>query len=256
MERSRGATRLRRLYQRGCAKALLPRTHGAEPEAVLVNTSGGITGGDRLSYAAEVGAGAGLTVTTQAAERVYRSRGDWGLVDARLTLGAGARLDWLPQETILFEGGRLARRLTVEMAEDARATLLETVVLGRAAMGETLTDAAITDHWRVHRGGRLVHAEALRLGPDIRVSARGRATLGGARAFATLVHLAPGAEDRLGEARAVLGGAGGEVRAAATAKPGLLILRFLAPDAAPLRGALIRFLMDFRGAPPPRVWSL
>ncbi len=262
MEVKRGATRLDRLYQQGCAKAILPSVHGGIPEAVLINTSGGITGGDKLSYATSVGAGAALTVTTQAAERVYRSTGDFGLMDVTLTLGAGARLDWLPQETILFEGGRLARRLTVDMAEDARLTLLETVVLGRAAMGETLAEAAITDHWRINRGGALIHAEALRIGPDVRVAARGRAALNGARAFATLIHAGPGAEDRIGEARSLLaaaresGAPGSAVAAAASAKPGLLILRFLAPDAAPLRAALIHFLMAFRGAPLPRVWSL
>ncbi|TPE53115.1 urease accessory protein UreD [Amaricoccus solimangrovi] len=254
MEVSRGASRLRRLYQEGCAKALLPRAHGPTPEAILINTSGGITGGDRLAYAAAVGARAELTVTTQAAERIYRSTGEAGTLDVTLSVGPGARLDWLPQETILFEGGRLVRRLSAEMAEDARLTLLETVVLGRAAMGETLRDASITDHWRISRGGRLVHAEALRLGPDITVGSRGRATLGGARAFATLVHLAPGAEDRLGEVRALL--AGVDLQAAASAKPGILILRFLAPDAAPLREALFRLLMGFRGTPLPRVWSL
>ena len=256
---ARGATRLDRLYQQGSAKILLPRTHGGAPEAVFVNTSGGITGGDRLGYALEAGAGAELTATTQAAERIYRSTGDLGIMEVALTLGPGARLDWLPRETILFEGGRLARRLTVEMAEDARLTMLETVVLGRAAMGETLAGATITDHWRLFRAGALVHAEALRLGPDARMAARGRAALRGSRAFATLLHAAPGAEERLGAARAMLGAAGAAeagVAAAATAKPGLLILRFLAPDAAPLLAVLARLLTALRGAPPPRVWSL
>jgi urease accessory protein len=254
MTRARGDTRLRRLYQQGCAKALLPRVHGGTPEAVLINTSGGITGGDRLDYGVELDAGTALTVTTQAAERVYRASGGVGAVAVDLRVGAGARLDWLPQETILFEGGRLARRLTAEIAEDAELTVLESVVLGRAAMGETLRDATITDHWRLSRAGRLVHAEALRLGPDIGAAAAGRATLAGARAFATIVHLAPRAQDRLGQARALLEGIG--IPAAASARPGLLVLRFLAPDAAPLRAALFRFLMDFRGAPLPRVWSL
>ncbi|PZQ47799.1 MAG: urease accessory protein [Rhodovulum sulfidophilum] len=254
MTRARDATRLRRLYQQGCAKALLPRVHGGTPEAVLINTSGGITGGDRLDYGVVLDPGAALTVTTQAAERVYRSSGGVGSVSVELALGAGARLDWLPQETILFEGGRLARRLAAEVAADAELTVLESVVLGRAAMGETLADATLTDHWRLRRDGRLVHAEALRLGPDIAAATAGRATLGGARAFATLVHLAPAAQDRLDQARALIDGIG--VAAAASARPGVLILRFLAPDAAPLRAALFRFLMAFRGAPLPRVWSL
>ena len=254
MTRTRGATRLRRLYQQGCAKALLPRVHGGMPEAVLINTSGGITGGDRLDYGIVLDAGAALTVTTQAAERIYRARDETGVLAVDLGVGPGARLDWLPQETILFEGGRLARRLGADLAEDAELTVLESVVLGRAAMGETLRDATLTDHWRLRRNGRLVHAEALRLGPDIGAATASRAALGGARAFATLVHRAPGAHHRLDAARALLEGIG--VPAAASARPDLLILRFLAPDGAPLRAALFRFVMAFRGSPLPRVWSL
>lgn len=254
-----GRVRLDRLFQQGCAKALLPRTYGGPPEAVLINTSGGVTGGDRLDYALTSGPGAALTVTTQAAERIYRSSGGAGRISTRLELGAGATLDWLPQETILFEGGRLERKLEVDMAEDARLTALETLVLGRAAMGETLEHAFFSDHWRIRRAGRITHAEALRIdgGCDggIGRATGGMATLRGARALATLVHVSPEAEARLDGARALLSGIDG-VEAAATARNGVLTLRFLSPDNAPLRAGLIRFLMAFRAGPLPRVWSL
>jgi urease accessory protein len=249
----RGATRLVRLYQQGCAKALLPRSHGPTPEAVLINTAGGVTGGDRLDYALEAGDGARLTGTTQAAERVYRAISGEAGIATRLTLGAGAALAWLPQETIVFRGGRLARRLEVDMAEDARLVALESVVLGRTAMGEIVTAGALNDQWRIRRGGRLVHAEALRLEGDLAAAAAGPATLAGARAFATLVFAEPGADARIDRARTLLADA--RVQAAATAKPDLLIARFIG-DAAPLRAALIRFLIGFRGQPMPRVWKL
>ena len=121
-------------------------------------------------------------------------------------------------------------------------------------MGETMRTGAISDQWRIRRDGRLVHAEALRVAGDLARAAAGAATLAGARAIATFVHAAPGAETRLDQARALLAGQSG-VTAAASAKPGILIVRFLAADARPLRDALIRFLMAFRG-PLPRVWSL
>jgi urease accessory protein len=252
----RGAIRLDRLYQEGCAKAILPRTHGPVPEVVLINTAGGVTGGDRIDWRLAVGPGAALVATTQAAERVYRSTGGPAQVTTRLELGAGARLDWLPQETILFEAGRLERRLEVEMAEDASLTALEALVLGRAAMGETVATGGFSDQWRIRRAGRLVHAEALRASGDLAAATAGAATLGGARALATLVHLAPGAEARLDEVRRRLADTGtGAVTAAASAKPGLLVVRFLAPGAQALRAALIRFLMGFRAAALPRVWS-
>lgn len=250
-----GRNRLERLYQQGCAKAILPRSHARLPEAVLVNTSGGITGGDRLDYAMTAGDGAGLVVTTQAAERIYRAASGVGQIATRLTLGAGAELAWLPQETIVFEGGAVERTLDVEMAPDAQFTALESMVLGRAAMGERVTVGHISDQWRIRRGGRLVHAEALRASGDLAAATASPATLGGARAFATLVHAAPGAAERIDAVRALLP-EGPAVRAAATTKPDLLILRFISRDAAPLRAALIRFLTAFRQDALPRVWSL
>ncbi len=248
-----GRVRLDRLVQEGCGKALMPRTHGGPSEVVLVNTSGGVTGGDRIDWRLAVGDGAALVATTQAAERIYRASGGAGRIATRLVLGAGARLDWLPQETILFDGGRLDRTLDVEMAGDATLLALETVVLGRAAMGERVATGLLSDHWRIRRDGRLVHAEAVHAEGDLAAATAGPATLRGGRAFATVVLAAPGAADRLAAARALLGDAG--VEAAATAKPDLLVARFVAAEAHRLRGALVRFLMALRPSPLPRVWS-
>lgn len=239
--------RLARLYQQGCAKLMLPRS-AAGREAVLVNTAGGVTGGDRLRFAATLGAGEALTVTTQAAERIYRSAGGDGVVTTKLSLGAGARLDWLPQETILFDGAALTRRLEVEMEEDARLLCLESYVHGRAAMGETVSRLSLRDDWRIRRGGRLVHAEALRMsGP-----ASAGACMGDARASATLLYLGPDAEERIDAARAALP----DADAGASAWDGRLVARLLAMDGAALKAALTRFLTAFRGAPLPRVWAI
>jgi urease accessory protein len=140
------------------------------------------------------------------------------------------------------------------MAEDAALTALECVVLGRSAMGEAVETGALSDQWRIRRAGRLVHAEALQVSGEIARAAAGPATLRGARAFATLVHLSPGAESRLDAARRALQGMD-TVTAGASAKPGVLIARFLSADAQALRAGLIRFLMAFRNAPLPRVWT-
>ncbi|MGF1660409.1 MAG: urease accessory protein UreD [Rubrimonas sp.] len=252
-----GASRLRNLAQEGSAKALAPRVAGPVPLAVLVNTAGGATGGDLFRWRAEVGAGAALTVSTQAAERIYRSTGADAQVETRLALAPGARLDWLPQETILFEGSRLSRRIDVEMAGDARLTAVEALVFGRSAMGERLTQGALSDQWRIRRDGRLIHAEALRIA-DFGHALAARALAGGALASATLLHVAPDAADRLDEARALARDArrGEIVEAAASLKPGVLIARFLSADARALRRALTGFLTAFRGEAPPRVWAM
>ena len=248
-----GERGLKHLYQSGCSKVLLPQNFQPVPEAVLINTSGGVTGGDRLEYSASVQDASALTVTTQAAERIYRASSGEGFITNTLTLDAGSRLEWLPQETILFEGSALKRQLNVKMDESASLLALETLVLGRKAMGETLQHAHLSDQWRIRRGKRLIYADAIRFS-EPEVETQSTATLNGHRALATLVYVAPDAEDRLLHARRLLDFE--DVDAAASAWNGLLTLRFLAADAQPLRKALISFLTDFRRSDLPRVWHI
>ncbi len=253
-----GVTRLERLFQEGQAKIRLPKVHGDEPvSAVLINTAGGIAGGDRLNYAARFGAGTRALVTSQAAERVYRSSptdgGLDGVIETRLEVEAGARAEWLPQETILFEGAALSRRLDIDMAADASLVAVEAVVFGRTAMGEEVRSARLTDRWRVRRGGRLVFADALRLDGDVKDILAGSATGGGARAIATVLLVDGSAEERIDGVRDVLASASGE--AGASAFDGLLVARLASPDPTALRSDLVRLLLHIREAELPRVWS-
>lgn len=260
MQRAKGcvevgfsARGLHHLYQSGCAKALLPRCFGGIPEAVFINSSGGVTGGDRLTYSAAVSEGATLCVTTQAAERIYRASAGVAEITNTLTLTDDSQLDWLPQETILFEGSALKRQLNVSMDAGSRLLALETIVLGRKAMGETLQNATLSDAWRIKRDRRLIYADALRFeAPSLQTGSV--ATLGGNRALATMIYVAPDAEDRLSQARDLLDFT--DVEAAASAWNGMLVIRFLAVDAFPLRAALTAFLTQFRGAELPRVWHM
>ncbi len=246
--------RLKRLWQQGSGKAMLPRMHGRAPEVVFLNTAGGLTGGDRLDYTLELEAGGHAVGTTQTAERAYRSRDGSARVDTRLRVGAGARLHWLPQEVIVFEGAGLDRQLTVDMVGDAELVMLETLVLGRAAMGERLGDIALTDRRRVIRDGRLAMVEALGIGPEDLARA-GAAGLSGAVALATLVVFAPDAGDRLDRLRAALPPMG-VVRAAASAWDGRIVARFMASEAWPLRIAVARAVETVTGGPLPRVWQI
>jgi urease accessory protein len=249
-----GASVLDELRERGAAKFRLPRLRRGEAlEAVALNTAGGVTGGDRLAYAAEAGAGSRLTVATQTAERAYRARGaEVGRVETRLVAGPGATVEWLAQETILFDGCALDRRTTLDIAPDATILLVEPRVLGRAAMGETLRAGRLREATELRRGGRLVWADRLRLEGDIAAQAAQAATLRGARAFATLIYAAPDAEARLNEARFHLG----DGDAGASAFDGTLIGRIVSPCGYELRERLTRFLTGFRRAAPPRVWEM
>ncbi|MDZ4349017.1 MAG: urease accessory protein UreD [Xanthomonadaceae bacterium] len=259
-----GASALAGLYQSGSGKCLLPRCRDGRVEAVLLNTAGGLTGGDQLTIQLDVGPGGRLIASSQAAERIYRSTGDDASISSRLTLAAGARLDWLAQETIAFEGARLRRSLHVDMAPDATLLAVEPLVLGRTAMGETVRSGRVSDQWRVRRGGRLVFADALRLESPIDRLLATPASAGGARAMATVLLVSPDAEERLDEVRSTLASAtdapdradSDRTEAAASAWNGLLCVRLLSHDSTALRRRLCHLLTVIRGEPLPRVWAL
>ena len=150
-----GVTRRRQVYEDGPLRVRFPNSSGPALDAMIVNTAGGIAGGDRHDLDINVGEGATLGVTTAAAEKVYRALGPDAEIAVKLAVGAGARLSWLPQETILFDCARLNRRIEVELAADATLVMAEAVVFGRSAMGEAVAEGAFTDRWRVRCGGRL-----------------------------------------------------------------------------------------------------
>lgn len=248
-----GRTALTHLHQAGCCKILLPKTHGGDPEAVLLNTAGGLTGGDRIAYEAVIGDGAGATLTTQACERVYRSTGDDAVVQNRLRIGASARADWLPQETIIFDGGRIRRSFEVDLGDGATLLAVESVILGRAAMGETLKSGAFRDRWRIRRDGRLIFADDTRLPASMAAGLTGSATLGGARAFATLVMVGHDAPARIDKLRNLA--FGGEFGTSALSDD-VLVARVVAPNGESLRNTLTVAIGSLReDRPLPRVWQ-
>ncbi len=220
---------------------------------MLVNTGGGVAGGDAYRVELALNAGADVAATTTAAEKIYRSDGPAARIETRLSLGPGARLLWLPQETILFDGARLERKLEVDMAGDAELLVVESLVFGRLAMGETAIDAKLADSWRVRRDGRLVFADETRL--DHAAAALDRIAVGaGARAVATIVAAAPDVEARLADLRAALEAEGEGVEAGASFFDGLIVARLVSPSPARLREAIIASILALGGGEPPRLW--
>jgi len=249
-----GETRLDACYQSGSTKIRLPRVApDAVKEAVLLNTAGGLTGGDRLVYRVSVGAGSRASVSTQAAERIYRRRAGEARVETRLTVGPGARLDWLPQETILFDNSALSRRLEAEVEIDGTLLAVETIVLGRRAMGETTRNVLVRDSWRVRRSGTLVFADGLRLDGNAEAIMSGGATGGGATTLSTLLLVSPDAQDLLDAVRETLACCQSE--GGASAWDGLLVARLLGSSAQAHRTDLIALVERLRGLAMPRVWN-
>ena len=251
LEQLAGKTRLVRLRQIGSAKAILPAV-GLVPEIVFLNTSGGLTGGDRLSFHLALGAGAKAVATTQTAERAYRAGDGLAKVDVNLTVGVGGWVDWLPQETILFDQSALERRTTIDLSAQAGCIALEAVVLGRPAMGEVVKRLSFRDIRLIRRNGVPVMQEPLFINTSTLIA--GPAVLGGSKAFANLVMIGPQTDAALLAARAVLDEPG--VYGAASAWDGKLAVRMMAVDGWPLRRQICRVLEAIRPGPLPRVWQM
>lgn len=241
------------LRMAGSLKLMFPRPAGPAFEAVLVNTAGGVTGGDEFTTEAGAAPGTSLTLTTQAAERAYRANGiEPGRVATRLDVGLGARFAWLPQETILFEGAHFVRTLEVEMAEDSRFLMVEPVVFGRVAMGEELRGARFHDRVEIHRDGRLLWRDAVRLEGDLAAQMDLAAIGNGARAMASLVYAGPDAGAFLDRLRALMPNTAG----ASLVRDGLLAARLLAPDSYTLRRSLMPALRLLNHYEIPKPWML
>jgi urease accessory protein len=249
-----GRTPLSILHQSGAARVRFPNVaEGAPPEAVLLNTAGGLTGGDRIDTHVELGPGAAVTVTTAAAEKIYRALEGETTVRVGLTLAAGAQLAWLPQPTILFDRSSLERRTEVALAGDATFLGVETLIFGRAAMGEDVHRGACRDAWRIRRDGALIFADTFRVDGAVGAALDRPATLAGARAVAMLIYVAPDASAHLETARAVLERAGSA--AGVSAWNGMLVARAMARDGRTLQGDIAALAQALSGRPVPRVWA-
>ncbi len=234
-----------RLRESGSAKLRIPK---ASRHAILINTGGGIAGGDQFRYDISTSSNARLSLTTQAAERVYRTLGPHAVVDTNLQLDAESELFWLPQETILFNHAALQRNYTVSLAANDRFLAVEPVMLGRKEMGEDVRQITLNDRWRIHRDGRLIHADNLSFDGEPNHSNSG---LGSARAFATLLYVADNAAQYLDAVRAAIGPVGG-----ASAWNGKLVARLVAQDGFHLRKRLIPALCAIIGVENlPKPWT-
>lgn len=253
-------TVLDHLYQRGSAKARFPKVFdGGPPEAVLINLAGGVTGADRFDQVIDFADGTHAVVTTQAAEKIYRaSRGSAPAhIKNAVTVGADALAEWLPQETIFFDGGRLARRFEAKLAPTARLLANETIIFGRTAMGETVHEGFLNDVWRIAIDDRIIFADALRLDGAVQERLDRPAVAHGGRALATVLYVGPDSESLIVAARnAVAPFRTAEKRAAVSRIDKLIVARLIATDGSSLRVMLDTYLSTIRHAAGelPKLW--
>ena len=245
-----GVTRRGALHESGSLRVRFPSPEGEGLSAVIVNTAGGVAGGDRFDVRIAAGEDARLTLTTAAAEKVYRAPGRPAQLNIGLKAAAGAHLSWLPQETILFDGARVFRRFDIELDEAASLLLCEIVVFGRSAMGERMQHGEFVDRWRLSRGGRLAFAETVRLSGDVAATLSRPAVANGGTAIGTAL-IVPGDEALVERIRQ--GPESLRCEVGASAWSGFAMLRFCAQDAAALRADMMTVL-GRTGAALPRLW--
>jgi urease accessory protein len=246
-----GGTRRSFVAEEGSLRVRFPGACVGAQEAVLVNTAGGVAGGDRLRIDVTLEQRARLVITTAAAEKIYRTEGMEASIAVTATLEDDAELTWLPRETILFDRAHLARTIDVAMAPTARLLIAETVIFGRAAMGEAVRHGHFADRWRIRRDGRLVFAENFRL--DGAIAERlGEAAVAAGHAALGTVLMMPGDDAAAEAVRTASAGFRGE--AGISCWNGMALARLAAPDGAALRQDLILLLSALGHTPLPRLW--
>jgi urease accessory protein len=235
------------LYQRAPCRFLFPDSDAGEPiEAVSITTSGGLTGGDRIRVEVEIAGDACATLTTQAAEKLYRVLpGDEDIrIETRISVAERGWGEWLGQEAILFDATRLRRSFEADVAATGRLLAVESLVFGRSAMGEAVRTGRIHDSWRIRRDGRLIWVDALCLERDIAAAMAAPFAFGTAGSTATIIYVGADAAQYLDLVRVLIEAEQG----GATSFDGMLIVRLLASDAAQLRRAVVRIAAGLRAA--------
>ena len=245
--------KIEKLYQAGCAKMMLPKTYSDMTEAVMLNTAGGITGGDQIDISV-VAQDCALVTTSQTAERFYKSSTSPARISIQLKAQEGAHLHWLPQETILFDGAEIDRSIRLDMQSDSHCVIAESLVLGRGAMGEVVQNCHFTDSWRLYRDGVLFHAEQLCLTGDVRdvlvASAGGNA----AKLLTTIIYAGADAEQAAERLKPIISAS--RSANALSCWREKLVVRLVSADAPAGRADIVKLLLALRQQPLPRVWQV
>jgi urease accessory protein len=248
-----GVSRLKDLRQQGSYRTIFPRSNSGNVEAVIINTSGGVTGGDQFETTAVAQKSAKITITTQAAERIYCAADTIaGTMKTTLSVQKDAQMFWLPQETILFDGARLERRLDVDLHASATFLMVEPLVFGREASGETLQSGGLDDRVCITTNQRPIYLDRIKLEGDITRQLRRTGIANGARAMASIVLVNSNASSLLDPVRTLLPASAG----ASLISDTILVVRLLSADSYALRTALLPILTLLTNNAVPKNWRL
>ncbi len=249
---NKGNTHVEDLFQSGCLKLMMPPGYDQHLDAIALNTAGGLTGGDHLSYKINVGAGSRVRVASQTAERLYRSSAGCAKSELSFCVLGGATLHWLPQETIIFDRSRFARNFNVHVEKDAHFFIVELMAFGRKAMGEEVEAGFFHDRWRIFRDQRLCFADDLRI--DNFSSVHNPAGLDHYSSCASLLYVAPNVEDHARSIHNYLCQA--KIKSGVSGWNSLVYARLLSHDIGELRRVVMEIYHQLTQNLPPVVWKL
>jgi urease accessory protein len=225
---------------------------------VIIHPPGGIVGGDTLTVNVDAGPHTHAQLTTPGATKCYRSDGAFARQRIRLRAAGGAVLEWLPQETIVFNASKIELELSVDLVDDARFLGWDLICLGRTAAGERFDRGALRQRLTLTRDGMPVFAEraVLHGGAPLLTSPAG---LHGNPVFGTFLAAAPAVTHAMLESCRQVSLIGGE--GAVTRLPGVVIARYRGASTAAARHYFmeiwrkLRPALALRFAVPPRIWN-
>lgn len=248
-----GRTRIVDMTEAGGYRLKFPDRGGHALDAAVLNTGGGVAGGDRVRIAVNARENADVAISTATAERIYRSPEPVTEIDISLHAAQGARIRWLPQPSILFSGARLMRRIDADISATTKLLIAEATVFGRTESGEIMGPGLFRESWRIRRDGRLIFAEETKLDGHVGQRLARPAVSAGASVVMLLLYTAPDAEDLREPLRAALRGFSTEL--GVSAWRGMLVLRLLAHRMEDAQ-RIVRLASELlTRSPAPSVWQ-
>ena len=244
--------RIGKLYQEGSSRLFFPENFSKTKECVVINTAGGITGGDKFESSIEATEGSSIVVTTQASEKVYKSSHGSAEVETTFFASKNSKLLWLPQDTILFSESDLSRKIIIRIEDTSELLAFDQIVLGRSAMGENIQESNFHDMWTIYNGDRLIYFDQSGWKNTVPLNCAG---LKGIKSYASFYYVGSKTkfyEEKLKRMKQVYK----NVYLGTSLRNGCLLARMFGSDAKSIKDRVINLLREIWQLDTPNVWKL